>query len=102
MNDILKNSMNDIASFNNLPFCVIFYMTIYYILMCAASSSMAKLFFWRTDERIALSLTNWNKILSIPYLLFCLDSNLDGVYLPFLLQDKLFSIQLNKCGLGVL
>lgn len=53
------------------------------------------------DERTAFFLVNWNKIPSIPFLFFCLHTTLDGVSSPFLLQDKLFSIQFNKCELGL-
>lgn len=53
-------------------------------------------------EGTAFFLMNWNKILSAPYLLFCLDATLDGASLAFLLQDKLFSILFNRCGLDVL
>lgn len=94
--------MSDIASFNNLPLLsVIFYSTqSLYTDVCCFIYCQA--IFWRMDEGTAFSLMIWNKILSIPYLPFCLARTLDGASLSSLLQDKLFSIQFNRCGLGIL
>lgn len=89
-------------SFNNLPLlCYIFYHYMPYTNVCCFFT-YCQTIFWRMDERTAFSLMNWNKILALPYLLFSPDSALDGVSLPFLLQDKVFSIHFNKCGLGVI
>ena len=89
--------MTDTASFNNLPFESIIFYCIKLLYIDVYFFFTAKLFICCSmDERTAFSLVNWNKIPSVPFLVFGPDRTLDGVSLPFLLQDKLFSIQFNK------